>query len=135
MRRSRSRDKRNREPPALAFAAEPREGRGTVTQEDRHVPSVRDRGASALALSAAPALARTYHHHYQHHRAARNAVAYGEESAAVAPEAALNPYGGPSVVAGRPVPDTARNRARFGEPLSWTGKTTTCERLTKRRPA
>jgi hypothetical protein len=82
-------------------------------------------GATAMVCSAAPASAHTHNHHYHHHRAvAPTAGAYGEETAAVAPEEALNPYGGPTVIASRPVPDTARNRARFGEPRSWTGKMT-----------
>jgi hypothetical protein len=35
-----------------------------------------------------------------------------------------DPYGGPSVIASRPVPDTRFNRARFGEPLSISGRMT-----------
>jgi len=49
------------------------------------------------------------------------------QASALAPEvpdrAAENPQG-PTVIASRPVPDTARNRARFGEPMSRAGKAT-----------
>jgi hypothetical protein len=56
--------------------------------------------------------------------AARN---WAIQASALAPQAsakaAENPYG-PTVIASQPVPDTPRNRARFGEPMSRGGKLT-----------
>jgi hypothetical protein len=39
-------------------------------------------------------------------------------------QAALNPYGGPTVIASRPVPDTPRDRALYGQPMSQSGRMT-----------
>lgn len=78
-------------------------------------------GTAALALAltggAALAHARHHHHHYVHH--ARYAGEYDRDTAAV-----LDPYGGPTLVASRPVPDTPYNRARFGGPMSYGGRRT-----------
>jgi len=102
--------------------------------------------AAALALSQGAALAHgRYHHHvyyhpvyyhpvyyrhvyyhhahyygharYYHHRyAAWDAGYYGRESAYVE-----DPYGGPSLMTSRPVPDTPSNRMRYGGPMSRGG--------------
>jgi hypothetical protein len=49
------------------------------------------------------------------------------QASALAPQtsakAAENPYG-PTLITSRPVPDTPRNRARLGEPMSRAGKLT-----------
>ena len=74
--------------------------------------------ALALALSAGGALAHTRHHHtYVHH--VRYAGEYGYDTAGV-----LDPYGGPTRISSRPVPDTPLNRARFGGPMSYGGQRT-----------
>ena len=74
--------------------------------------------ALALALSGGAALAHTHrHHHYYHH--ARYAGAYYEDTAAI-----QDPYGGPTRISSRPVPDTPYNRDRFGGPMSYGGART-----------
>jgi hypothetical protein len=73
--------------------------------------------ALALALTGGVALAHPRHHHYVHH--ARYAGEYDRDAAAV-----LDPYGGPTLIASRPVPDTPFNRARFGGPMSYGGRRT-----------
>jgi len=72
---------------------------------------------TALACSQGAAFAHARHHHYYHH--ARYAGWYGRDVAAVE-----YPYGGRVVVASRPVPDTPFNRARFGGPMSFSGRMT-----------
>jgi hypothetical protein len=76
-------------------------------------------GAAALTLSlcGGAALAHTRHHHYVYH--VRYAGEYGWDTGAV-----LDPYGGPTLVTSRPVPDTPINRARFGGPMSYGGRMT-----------
>jgi hypothetical protein len=73
-------------------------------------------GGSALANDYNPAAS------------ARAAQDWRADTAALAPqvseEAALYPYGGPTLIASQPVPDTRMNRARFGEPMSRAGKLT-----------
>jgi hypothetical protein len=89
--------------------------------------------ATALALSQGAALAHVRHHHvsyqhvyyehhvYRHHRyVAAEAGYYGRESAA----AVEDPYGGPTLITSRPVPDTPFNRERFGGPMSYGGRAT-----------
>lgn len=82
-------------------------------------------GTAAIALAAsqgaALAHARPHHHHvYRHvYRHARYAGWYGRDVAAVE-----DPYGGRMVIASRPVPDTPFNRARFGGPMSFSGRMT-----------
>jgi hypothetical protein len=73
-------------------------------------------GVAALALSQGAALAhvRHHYHHYAHY-----AGAYAYDTAVV-----LDPYGGPVRIASRPVPDTLFNRARFGGPMSYSGRRT-----------
>jgi len=58
----------------------------------------------------------------------RPAGAWGRDADAMAPpeiseRAALDPYG-PTLIASRPVPDTPRNRVRYGMPMSRAGKLT-----------
>lgn len=79
--------------------------------------------ALALALSQGAALAHVRHHHYHHYShqlAAREAVYYGREASADV----LDPYGGPTLITSRPVPDTEFNRMRFGGPMSRGGQMT-----------
>jgi hypothetical protein len=77
--------------------------------------------ALALALSQAAALAHTRHHHYRHvYRHAAYTGEYYRESAATV----FDPYGGPTLITSRPVPDTPFNRARFGGPRSLGGRMT-----------
>ena len=73
----------------------------------------------ALSLWQGAALAHTRHHH-RHYYSARYAGEYYRESSADV----LDPYGGPTVIASRPVPDTPFNRARFGGPMSYGGQAT-----------
>ena len=86
-----------------------------------------------LALSQGVALAHVRHHHvsyyhhvhyyhpvYRHHRYAYEAGYYGRESSALVED----PYGGPTLITSRPVPDTPFNRARFGGPMSYAGRMT-----------
>jgi len=77
-------------------------------------------GTAALALAASQgaALAHVRHHHH-HYRHAYYAEAYGRDVYAIE-----DPYGGPRVIASRPVPDTPFNRARFGGPMSRGGQMT-----------
>ncbi|HUZ12324.1 MAG TPA: hypothetical protein VMU93_05700 [Caulobacteraceae bacterium] len=84
-------------------------------------------GAAATALTAVPAFANDYHHDYNPRASARAAQDWGQNASALAPQVppsqALDPQG-PTLVASQPVPDTPRNRARFGRPLSRSGKLT-----------
>jgi hypothetical protein len=73
--------------------------------------------ALTLAICGGAALAHTRHHHYYHH--ARYAGEYYQDTAAVE-----DPYGGPTLITSRPVPDTPFNRARFGGPMSYGGQRT-----------
>jgi hypothetical protein len=73
--------------------------------------------ALAVVLPQGAALAHGRHHHHVY--SARYAGEWGRESAAV-----FDPYGGPTLVASRPVPDTPLNRARFGGPMSRGGQLT-----------
>jgi hypothetical protein len=76
--------------------------------------------ALALALSQAAALAHTRHHYRHVYRHAAYAGEYYRESAATV----FDPYGGPTLITSRPVPDTPFNRARFGGPRSLGGRMT-----------
>ena len=91
-------------------------------------------GATAALFAAAPtfALARGWdqsdsHLHYDRGASARAARMLAQDTAAiapaVAPSEALDPDG-PTIVRGRPVPDTPANRARYGQPMSRAGKMT-----------
>ncbi|HEY1753418.1 MAG TPA: hypothetical protein VGG29_19330 [Caulobacteraceae bacterium] len=77
--------------------------------------------AIASGAAAGPALAHG-HHRWASARAAQDWRV--DTAARMSEEAALNPYGGPTLIASRPVPDTWANRARFGQPLSRAGKLT-----------
>lgn len=81
--------------------------------------------AGSLALIGGQSLA--YAGDYNAKESAWAAQNWAVQASALAPEvsdrAAENPEG-PTVIASRPVPDTARNRARFGEPMSRAGKAT-----------
>jgi len=79
--------------------------------------------ALALALSQGAALAHVrhhHHHHYSHRFAAREAGYFGREASADI----QYPYGGPTLMSSRPVPDTPFNRMRFGGPMSRGGRMT-----------
>ena len=78
--------------------------------------------ALAFALSQGAAFAHVrHHHHYVYHRlVAREAGYYGQESYARVED----PYGGPTLITSRPVPDTEFNRMRFGGPMSYGGRMT-----------
>ncbi|HEY1425283.1 MAG TPA: hypothetical protein VGF50_01300 [Caulobacteraceae bacterium] len=75
--------------------------------------------ALALAASQGAALAHTRHHHHYYFHHARYAGWYGRDVAAVE-----YPYGGRRVMRSSPVPDTPYNRARFGGPMSYSGRMT-----------
>lgn len=79
-------------------------------------------GAAVLALASmqGAAFAHTrHHHHYYHAYHARYAGWYGRDVGAVE-----YPYGGRVLITSRPVPDTPFNRARFGGPMSYSGRMT-----------
>ena len=76
--------------------------------------------ALALALSQGAALAHARHHHHHHYYGVPYAGEFSQESAA----AVEDPYGGPTLITSRPVPDTEYNRARFGGPMSHGGRMT-----------
>jgi hypothetical protein len=61
----------------------------------------------AVALSQGPAFAQTHHHYYHYHHHHHHHY-----------------WGGPRVVRSNPVPDTPRNRERFGGPRSQGGRQT-----------
>ena len=81
--------------------------------------------AGSLALVGGQSLA--YSGDYNARESAWAAQNWAIQASALAPEvsdrAAEDPLG-PTVIASRPVPDTARNRGRFGEPMSRAGKAT-----------
>jgi hypothetical protein len=84
----------------------------------RRLVTLTGTAALALALSQGAALAHT-RHHYNHY-----SVRYAGEFAQDSSAGVLDPYGGPTLIASRPVPDTPLNRARFGGPMSRGGRMT-----------
>jgi hypothetical protein len=91
---------------------------GTPTMSARRLIWLTGAAALALALSQGTALAHTRHHHHADYHA-RYAGEWSRDTAAE-----LDPYGGPTLIASRPVPDTPFNRARFGGPMSYGGRMT-----------
>jgi len=79
--------------------------------------------ALAVAISQGVASAQGYNKE----ASARAAENRAQDASAIAQQtpsdAALNPTG-PTMIASQPVPDTAANRAAFGQPLSRAGKRT-----------
>src|SRR5690242_12641836 len=78
-----------------------------------------------LAAKNLPDSTVSYTRHHRHAHQAREAIAagrFGEEAAYRG--RVLDLYGGPRVVASAPVPDTPRNRGRFGGPMSNGGRMT-----------
>jgi len=81
-------------------------------------------GAASVALTATPVLAHgshyvVRHHHHRHWAPARSAERYERDISYVGPG-----YDRTVIVASEPVPDTPRNRARFGGPMSRGGSMT-----------
>jgi hypothetical protein len=84
-------------------------------------------GIAAGALLAAPALAQAWpYHHHHHHRYVRHARIH---------HMAYRPYAGGwardtgaivdhQLITNGPVPDTPANRARYGGPMSYSGRMT-----------
>jgi len=83
--------------------------------------------AAAGSLALIGGLSAAYAGDFNAKESAWAAQNWAIQASALAPEvsnrAAENPQG-PTVIASRPVPDTASNRARFGEPASRAGKAT-----------
>jgi len=80
-------------------------------------------GAASVVLTAMPALAHgshyVRHHHHRHWVPTRSVEGYGRDISYVGPG-----YDRHVIVASEPVPDTPRNRARFGGPMSRGGAMT-----------
>ncbi len=78
--------------------------------------------SAAGLLAAGPALAE-----YNKAASARAAENLGQDASALAPQVppdqALTPQG-PTVIASQPVPDTPQNRAKYGQPMSRSGRLT-----------
>ena len=85
----------------------------------------------AGAVLAGPALAsesaQSHRSHFNPAASARAADTWRFDARSLAPrvpeQAALDPQG-PTLIASSPVPDTRANRARLGEPLSRSGRST-----------
>lgn len=79
--------------------------------------------ATLLAITCSEASAYDYNPRASAHAARTWRYDAQQLAPRVSERAAEDPYG-PTVIASRPVPDTPLNRARFGEPLSRSGKMT-----------
>jgi hypothetical protein len=78
---------------------------------------------SALAVASGAVAHDRHHHHYYHytyHRTFHDAPYAWSAEEAGAPAS----YGGADVITSAPVPDTVRNRERYGGPMSYSGART-----------
>jgi len=75
---------------------------------------------SALAVASGAVAHDRHRHRYDYHRTFHYAPHAWSAEEAGAPAS----YGGPDVITSAPVPDTVRNRERYGGPLSYSGART-----------